>query len=60
MRLIIILKAPSNEYLSYWCNRLFAYNRNVDEFNNQKLDSLSSPPVEFICEESGIHLFHVS
>ena len=33
--------------------RLFAFNRNVDAFNESKLASLSSPPVVFNAEDSG-------
>ena len=33
--------------------RLFAFNRNVDAFNESKLASLPSPPVVFNAEDSG-------
>lgn len=34
-------------------SRLFAYNRNVDDYNQQKLDALPTSPVEYIADDSG-------
>lgn len=45
-------KAQSRIGLNSLFNRLFAYNRNVDDYNQQKLDALMSPAVEFVSEDS--------
>ncbi|CBK21709.2 uncharacterized protein [Blastocystis hominis] len=33
--------------------RLFAFNRNVDDYNQQQLDALPAPPTEYVCIDSG-------
>ena len=37
--------------------RLFAHNRHVDQYNQQKLDALLSPAVEFVGEDAGGRAF---
>lgn len=33
--------------------RLFAFNRSVDDYNQKQLDALPSPPIEYLCTDSG-------